>query len=360
MAELFSILMVTDAVEKAYVRDAITAQEYTPACTKLIAQFKTARDLCNIPDLESFMQEFKLSCPAATKRLIEIGVPATVEHAVAETGSSRQQIKVVADITTSFITLMDSIKLNMIAMDQLHPLLSDLIQLLNKVPNLPSEFDEHKSRLKNCMSLNAATFDAASNPILIPGEKVFNRQGAVQMEYVSGSGYPGEGFNAASQNGMLYLTNRRIIYVPSPLQIRFASLTIPLPNLIEGKLVQPWFAANRYEGKCIPVPNGGLTIAGQVRWIFKEGGAFEFSSIFAQLRSRLADEHEEEERLPTYVPPAADQPVVSASTSSQEATITTGSSEVPPQAQAPEHEHHWDGPPPFEAIHEQSPPAASQ
>ncbi|KAJ3413156.1 hypothetical protein HDV05_008359 [Chytridiales sp. JEL 0842] len=152
MAELFSILVATDALERAYIRDALTPQEYTPACTKLIAQFKTARDLDShtVPDVEKFMRDYKLSCPAAVKRLLEIGVPATVEHAVAETSSSaKQHVKIVADVTTSFITLMDAIKLNMIAVDQIHPLLSDLIQLLNKIPSLPAEFDEHKTKIKH-------------------------------------------------------------------------------------------------------------------------------------------------------------------------------------------------------------------
>ncbi|KAI9332721.1 vacuolar protein sorting-associated [Zopfochytrium polystomum] len=149
MAEIFSILIVTDALEKAYIRDAVPPNEYTPACTKLIAQFKAARDLGTVSDIEAFMKEYKLSCPAAIKRLLEIGVPATVEHAIAETGTQKQHVKTVADITTAFITLMDSIKLNMVAMDQLHPLLSEIIQLLNKVPSLPADFEEHKTKLKN-------------------------------------------------------------------------------------------------------------------------------------------------------------------------------------------------------------------
>ncbi|KAJ3104215.1 hypothetical protein HDU97_009470 [Phlyctochytrium planicorne] len=148
-----------EALEKAYIRDAITPQEYTPACTKLIAQFKTAKDLYGgtTTNLEMFLKDYNVNCPAAAKRLLEIGVPATVEHAIAEptTSSSRQHVKLVADTTTSFITLMDSIKLNMIATDQIHPLLSDLLQLLNKVNGIPSDFDEHKKKLKDWLiSLN--------------------------------------------------------------------------------------------------------------------------------------------------------------------------------------------------------------
>ncbi|KAI8618062.1 vacuolar protein sorting-associated protein VPS28 [Chytriomyces sp. MP71] len=151
-ADLFSILLVTEALEKAYIRDAVSAADYTANCTRLIAQFKTARDLLPAgTSIEQFMRDYKLSAPAAYKRLIEIGVPATVEHAVADNPSTanKAHIKAVADITTCFITLMDCIKLNMTAMDQLHPLLSDLLQFLNKVQGLPKDFEDvHKDRLK--------------------------------------------------------------------------------------------------------------------------------------------------------------------------------------------------------------------
>ena len=42
MAELYAIVISMDFLEKAYIRDSIPATEYTPACAKLLAQFKTA------------------------------------------------------------------------------------------------------------------------------------------------------------------------------------------------------------------------------------------------------------------------------------------------------------------------------
>ncbi|KAI8842585.1 hypothetical protein BC829DRAFT_401589 [Chytridium lagenaria] len=96
LAELFSIF------KKAYIRDAITPQEYTPACTKLIAQFKTARDLYGrtTGELEMFLKDYKVRILAKCVSLI-LEFPATVEHAVAESGSSsRQHVKLVADVTT--------------------------------------------------------------------------------------------------------------------------------------------------------------------------------------------------------------------------------------------------------------------
>lgn len=43
-ADLYAILKATEKLERAYVRDAIGAKEYEPACEKLIGQFRTLWD----------------------------------------------------------------------------------------------------------------------------------------------------------------------------------------------------------------------------------------------------------------------------------------------------------------------------
>lgn len=96
---------------------------YTPACTNLIAKYKTALNLVSdsVPDLEKFMRDYKVSfviyrfslisnilnstcaypfvqlaCPAAANRL-KIGVPATYEHAIGENYDSGKSAKYVAE-----------------------------------------------------------------------------------------------------------------------------------------------------------------------------------------------------------------------------------------------------------------------
>ena len=39
--DLFAIVKTTEKLERAYVRDAISAKDYEPLCEKLIAQFRT-------------------------------------------------------------------------------------------------------------------------------------------------------------------------------------------------------------------------------------------------------------------------------------------------------------------------------
>lgn len=47
----------------------------------------------------------------------------------------------------SFITLMDAIKINQVAVDQLHPMLGDLLRSINRISNFKSEA-EWKNKLK--------------------------------------------------------------------------------------------------------------------------------------------------------------------------------------------------------------------
>ena len=64
--------------------------------------------------------------PAALHRL-QVGVPATVEHSTEAADGGAEQGKWVAETTQSFITVMDALKLNLRAKDQLHPFLTELM-----------------------------------------------------------------------------------------------------------------------------------------------------------------------------------------------------------------------------------------
>ncbi|CAG8460979.1 2769_t:CDS:2 [Ambispora gerdemannii] len=149
LADLYAIIVTMEHLEKAYIRDSITAAEYTPACAKLIAQYKTALNLVSdsVPDVEKFMNDYKLECPAAFNR-IKIGVPATIEHSGPTDHDSSKSAKYVAETVQHFITSMDALKLKYKAVDDIHPMLSELMQSLNKVSSLPADF-EGKAKLRN-------------------------------------------------------------------------------------------------------------------------------------------------------------------------------------------------------------------
>ncbi|KAI9091842.1 hypothetical protein DFS34DRAFT_653300 [Phlyctochytrium arcticum] len=164
------------------------------------------------------------------------------------------------------------------------------------------------------MALNGAQLDQDGSPIFITGEKAFLNQSGVALEYESGNGYPGSGQNFYVQKGTLYLTNRRVIYIANIKLDFFKNMNVPLENLKQGQLYQPWFDSNRYEATVEPVPNGGLSAVGHLKLTFKSGGGFEFSSMFMQLRSRLTGETlPHEEALPLY---SSDGPSSDAASSS--------------------------------------------
>lgn len=148
-AELFAIIKATEKLEKAYVRDVIAPAEYESECQKLIAHFKTLSSTLkdSLPSIEHFIDTYKMDCPAALNRLLASGVPATVEHRAATATSAVTSAAVVAECVQNFITTMDSLKLNMVAVDQVHPLLSDLSVSLNKLSILPPDF-EGKMKMK--------------------------------------------------------------------------------------------------------------------------------------------------------------------------------------------------------------------
>ncbi|KAK0579811.1 hypothetical protein LWI29_031751 [Acer saccharum] len=142
-AELYAIIKATEKLEKAYVRDIVTSSEYENECHKLIAHFKTLASTLKdtVPSIERFADTYKMDCPAALNRLVTSGVPATVEHRAAASASTNTSAAIVAECVQHFITAMDSLKLNMVAVDQVHPLLSDLLGSLNKLTILPPDFE---------------------------------------------------------------------------------------------------------------------------------------------------------------------------------------------------------------------------
>jgi ESCRT-I complex subunit VPS28 len=151
-ADLYSIIYTVEALEKAYVRDTISADDYTHACSKLIGQFKTLEHMMDGLNVREFMIRHELSCPAARHRLLEIGVPATVEYSRGGNSSTSKLHVAVAETVQHFITAMDALKLGMVAVDQVQPLLKDLLGSLTKIPNLSPTF-EAKEKVRHWLTV---------------------------------------------------------------------------------------------------------------------------------------------------------------------------------------------------------------
>lgn len=63
MADLYAVVNTLQHLEKAYIRDCVTAKEYTAACSKLLVQYKAAFKQVHsdeFPTLETFITKFRV------------------------------------------------------------------------------------------------------------------------------------------------------------------------------------------------------------------------------------------------------------------------------------------------------------
>ncbi|XP_026462199.1 vacuolar protein sorting-associated protein 28 homolog isoform X2 [Ctenocephalides felis] len=137
MTDLYAVISTMQHLEKAYIRDCVTPQEYTAACSKLLVQYRAAFKQVqgdDFPNVEAFINKYKLDCPAALERIKE-DRPITIKDDKGNTS------KCIADIVSLFITLMDKLRLQIRAMDELHPDVRDLVETMSRLSLLPADFE---------------------------------------------------------------------------------------------------------------------------------------------------------------------------------------------------------------------------
>ncbi|MBA0836716.1 hypothetical protein Goarm_008911 [Gossypium armourianum] len=130
--ELYAIIKTSEKLgKKAYVRDIIfSSSEYETECQKLI---------CHVLSIKCSAFTYKIN------RLGTYGVPAIA-------ASATSSAAIVAECVLNFVTaIIDSLKLNMAAVDQVHPLLPDLAASLDKLGILPPDF-KWKMKMKEWVS----------------------------------------------------------------------------------------------------------------------------------------------------------------------------------------------------------------
>ncbi|RDA88328.1 hypothetical protein CP532_5539 [Ophiocordyceps camponoti-leonardi (nom. inval.)] len=161
LAELFSIIITLDELEKAFLKDAIPEAEYTEICERSLRQYKAllADDTIarEFQGLEEFKTKWEIEAPRATERL-RVGMPSTTvtasSSAAPPPASSANNTSgvLILEATQEFITFLDAVKLGMLSKDQLHPLLSDVIQSVNRVTD--QDFDSRGKIVQWLITLN--------------------------------------------------------------------------------------------------------------------------------------------------------------------------------------------------------------
>ncbi|KAF2678273.1 hypothetical protein K458DRAFT_317443 [Lentithecium fluviatile CBS 122367] len=101
---------------------------------------------------------------------------------------------------------------------------------------------------------------------------------------------PSEAYSKQCKSGVVYLTNRRVIYLPVSPTADLQSFAVPILNVTDTRVTAPWFGANKWEAVIQPVYGGGIPAQHaelELVMEFKEGGAFDFASTFERLKERL-------------------------------------------------------------------------
>ncbi|PYH45301.1 uncharacterized protein BP01DRAFT_398788 [Aspergillus saccharolyticus JOP 1030-1] len=97
-------------------------------------------------------------------------------------------------------------------------------------------------------------------------------------------------FSIQSSAGQIYLTNQRVVYIPSQKSETFQSFSAPLLNIHDTHVTAPFFGPNAWIALVQPVSGGGIPPslpAVQAKVTFKEGGAFDFHNHFERIKERL-------------------------------------------------------------------------
>ncbi|CAG0883490.1 unnamed protein product [Cyprideis torosa] len=145
-ADLYANINTLQCLEKAYIKDCVSQQAYTAACSRLIAQVKAAfqlvKDEDQFPTIEAFVRKYKLDCPNALERIRE-DRPITIRD---DRGNVNRCI---AESVSLFITMMDKLRMNMKAKDELQQDVRDLVEVTGRLSILGSRFDEHRTIIEN-------------------------------------------------------------------------------------------------------------------------------------------------------------------------------------------------------------------
>lgn len=98
-------------------------------------------------------------------------------------------------------------------------------------------------------------------------------------------------FSAKSDGGVVYITNQRLVYLPTSSTQKLKSFSSPILNLLDTYVRTPLFGANAWLAQCKTVPGGGIPTSHpfvELKLTFQDGGAFDFHSIFEQIKERLS------------------------------------------------------------------------
>ena len=118
----------------------MAADEYEKTVSQLMTQFNVIKTALKdeYPDIESFIEEHDMDVAFAKARLFGSQVAATrIYHG----DTNRPEAVHILEAGQHFVTLVDSLKLELVHVDDILPLLRELSSSLAGIPSLPSNFE---------------------------------------------------------------------------------------------------------------------------------------------------------------------------------------------------------------------------
>lgn len=144
------------------------------------------------------------------------------------------------------------------------------------------------------MSINWVMVSPQSSEpfIKLPNERVLYVSPArTTLSLSSSSTYPGtQPWSVKSDGGVVYLTNQRLVYIPTNPHPDLENFSCPILNLVDTYVRAPFFGANYWTATVRPVSGGGIPpthLVVELRMTFRDGGAFDYHTLFEQVKERL-------------------------------------------------------------------------
>ncbi|KAL3489343.1 hypothetical protein BJX62DRAFT_155656 [Aspergillus germanicus] len=142
------------------------------------------------------------------------------------------------------------------------------------------------------MSINWVMLDEAKGFVHLPNERLlYTSPPRTSFALQPLPSYTGsEKLSLQSSDGKLYLTNQRVVYIPSQRTPGLESFSAPLLNLHDSHISVPFFGPNAWNAVVQPVPGGGIPSslpAVHAKITFKDGGASDFHTKFERMKERF-------------------------------------------------------------------------
>ncbi|KAL8949257.1 MAG: hypothetical protein Q9222_004613 [Ikaeria aurantiellina] len=129
--------------------------------------------------------------------------------------------------------------------------------------------------------------------VLLPRERVyFTSPSRTTLSLQTPNSYPGkEPLSISCSGGIAYITNQRIVYLPTSPTPKLRSFSAPILNLQDTHVDTPFFGANSWTGILKPVSGGGIPAHHayvKLSMTFKDGGAFDFATIYERIKETMS------------------------------------------------------------------------